>query len=144
MKKFNELTTEEFYQIMYLRTATFVVEQQRIYQEVDANDRRAIHIFKEGSNGEVVAYARIFLINQETVTFGRVVTSKKIRGQGIGRELLKQIMQAITNDFPNKTIAIEAQVQVQGYYEKAGFVAKGTPFIFESTPHIKMVHQALA
>ncbi|MGI1803119.1 GNAT family N-acetyltransferase [Limosilactobacillus reuteri] len=141
VKHFQELSTIELYKIMHLRTATFVVEQKRIYQEVDKNDLQAIHIFKEDNDGEVVAYARVFLLNDNTVTFGRVVTSKKVRGQGVGKELLNQIMKTITQSFPNKKIEIEAQAQVRGYYERAGFTAEGDEFIFESTPHVKMIHE---
>ena len=38
-------------------------------------------------------------------------------------------------------IEIEAQEQVVGLYEKFGFVSQGEPFIFESTPHIKMIYK---
>ena len=38
-------------------------------------------------------------------------------------------------------IEIEAQEQVVGLYEKFGFVNQGEPFIFESTPHIKMIYK---
>lgn len=143
IKSFQDLSSLELYKIMYLRTATFVVEQRRIYQEVDQNDLKAVHIFKEDETGEVVAYARVFLQDNDTVTFGRVVTSKKVRGQGVGKELLDQIMKAIGKYFANKEIEIEAQAQVKGYYEQVGFQSVGDEFIFESTPHIKMVHPAI-
>lgn len=142
VKHFQELSTIELYKIMYLRTATFIVEQQRIHQEIDKHDLQAIHVFKE-DDGEVVAYARVFLLNDDTVTFGRVVTSKKVRGQGVGKELLDQLMATIAQVFPGKQIEIEAQAQVQGYYERAGFVAEGDEFILASTPHIKMTHEAV-
>lgn len=38
-------------------------------------------------------------------------------------------------------IEIEAQEQVVGLYEKLGFVSQGESFIFESTPHIKMIYK---
>lgn len=144
VKKFNELTINELYQILYLRVKTFVVDQNRIYQEVDNKDQKAIHIFKQDETGEVVAYARVFLIdNDEKVSFGRVVTSDKVRGQGLGGKLLDQIMESIKKFFPNKELVIEAQVQVQGFYERVGFESIGEPFIYKSTPHIKMIHQGL-
>jgi len=37
-KKFSELTTKELYEILHLRTQIFVVDQKRIYQEVDEHD----------------------------------------------------------------------------------------------------------
>ena len=110
---------------MYLRVATFVVEQDRVYQEVDKDDLKAIHVFKEDHDGEIIAYARIFPVGKDTVTFGRVVTSQRVRGKGVGKELLQEIMQAIKEHFPNKKIEIHAQVQVKGYYQQAGFTTEG-------------------
>lgn len=143
VKKFDELTVPELYQIMVLRARVFVVDQKRIYQDPDNRDQQAIHIFKYDQDGEVVAYARVFSTDERTVTFGRVVTSNKVRGQGVGGQLLDKIMQVIKREFPGKSIGIEAQEQVQGFYERAGFVSEGKPFIYKSTPHIKMVHQPL-
>ncbi|MBB1079201.1 GNAT family N-acetyltransferase [Limosilactobacillus sp. STM2_1] len=144
IKNFNELTVPELYQIMVLRAKVFVVAQQRVYQDPDNRDQQAIHLFKHDQDGKVIAYARVFLINdQQTVTFGRVVTSNKVRGQGIGGQLLDKIMEVIRDNYPGKLIEIEAQEQVQGFYERANFVSEGEPFIYKSTPHIKMVHQPL-
>lgn len=144
VKSFTELTTNELYQILALRNQVFVVAQKRLYQDTDNRDQAALHIFKEDQEGKVVAYARIFLIdNNQAVSFGRVVTSDQVRGQGVGGQLLDRIMQVIQQQFPNKPIEIEAQVQVQGFYERVGFVSAGNPFIYKTTPHIKMVHQGL-
>lgn len=139
--EFKNLTTEELFAIYYLRTATFVVDQQRIYQEVDLHDVNAWHVFKMVDK-KIIAYARIFL-KKDYITFGRVVTAKEYRGQGLGKELMTHIMQAIRENFPQKEIEIEAQQQVEEFYKKFDFISQGDSFIFESTPHIKMVHQPL-
>ena len=86
IKPFNELTTNELFGILYLRTRIFVVAQKRIYQEVDLSDPKAIHVFKM-VDGKVIAYARIFK-EADHVTFGRVVTAPEYRGQGYGKDLL--------------------------------------------------------
>lgn len=144
VKRFNELTNDEFYAIMHLRVAIFVVEQNRIYQEIDENDKSALHLFKTDAEGNVIAYARIFTIDDgQKVTFGRVAISKDKRGQGLGGELLHHIMKAIADYYPGLPIAIEAQQQVQGYYRKADFHTEGDTFIYQQTPHIKMVHSPL-
>ena len=52
-------------------------------------------------------------------------------------------MEVIRENYPGKLIEIEAQEQMQGFYERANFVSEGEPFIYKSTPHIKMVHQPL-
>ncbi|MDD6432843.1 MAG: GNAT family N-acetyltransferase [Lactobacillaceae bacterium] len=143
-KRFAELTTTELYKIYYLRTATFVVGQDRVYQEVDDRDPQAIHVFDQDSAGDVVAYARVYPIDDGAkVSFGRVVTSSKVRGQGIGRQLLEEVMKTIRDNFPGKPIEIESQKQVEGFYQKFGFTSKGGTFIFESTPHVVMVHEGL-
>jgi ElaA protein len=144
VKSFADLTTRELYQIYYLRTATFVVGQDRVYQEVDDKDLQAIHVFDQDADGDVVAYARVYPIdNGAKVSFGRVVTSSKIRGQGVGRQLLSKVMETIKDNFPDKSIEIESQKQVEGFYRKFGFTSKGDTFIFESTPHVVMVHEGL-
>ncbi|PAK79773.1 GNAT family N-acetyltransferase [Lentilactobacillus parakefiri] len=141
-EKFDELTNTEMFQIYELRTAVFVVEQKRIYQEVDRNDLKAIHIFKTNPAGKIVAYARIFP-QQGHVTFGRVVTRGEYRGQGLGNELIEKVIEAIHSNYPGMPIEIEAQAQVEGFYEKFLFEPIVAPFIFESTPHVKMVHKAV-
>lgn len=144
IKKFADLTTSELYKIYYLRTATFVVGQERVYQEVDDRDPKAIHVFDQDNDGDVVAYARVYPIDNGTkVSFGRVVTSDKVRGQGVGRRLLNEVMKTIRDNFPGKLIEIESQKQVEGFYQKFGFTSRGDTFIFESTPHIVMVHDGL-
>ncbi|MCI1290515.1 MAG: GNAT family N-acetyltransferase [Lactobacillus sp.] len=143
-KRFNDLTNNELYQILYLRTATFVVAQHRIYQEVDNSDQAAWHIFKSNAEGKIVAYARVFLIDDgRNVSFGRVVTSPEVRGQGVGGQLLTKIMDTIRQHYPDKNIVIESQVQVQGFYERVNFQPVGQPFIYKATPHIKMTHAPL-
>ncbi|MBB1069966.1 GNAT family N-acetyltransferase [Limosilactobacillus sp. RRLNB_1_1] len=141
-KRFNELTVTDLYQLLALRSQIFVVDQQRIYQDPDGRDQNAIHIFNRDEKGDVVAYARVFL-KDNLVSFGRVATSAKVRGQGLGGQLLDKIMQTIQQKFPGKPIEIEAQVQVEDFYKRVGFVSEGEPFIYKSTPHIKMVHGAM-
>lgn len=141
IKKFSELSAKELYDILYLRTEIFVVDQQRIYQEVDEHDLESIHIY-DVIDGQIVAYARVFPQNGN-VTFGRVVTDPKYRGQGLGNQLMEQILQVIHTEFPNKEIEIEAQVQVEGFYKKFDFESHGEPFLFNHTPHLKMTHLAV-
>lgn len=140
-KTFSELTTKELFEILYLRTKIFVVDQERVYQEVDEHDPDAIHIFKI-INGKVVAYARVFKQNDK-VTFGRVLTDPKFRGQGLGNDLMDHVLTVIKENYGTKEIEIEAQVQVEGFYQKFNFQTHGKPFLFNHTPHLKMTHAAL-
>ena len=58
LKKFDELTNIELYNLLKERTLVFVVEQNCPYLEVDGKDPFSYHLFKE-DNGEIVAYLRI-------------------------------------------------------------------------------------
>ena len=120
-KTFEELTTLEFYKCLKLRLETFVVEQNSVYNDLDA-------------------YARVFETGT-TIHFGRVVTAASTRGQGLGRKLVQAIMETCAEKWPEKEIHIEAQERVVGLYEKFGFEAVSEPFILESRVHVKMVYK---
>ncbi|MCY9807389.1 GNAT family N-acetyltransferase [Lentilactobacillus senioris] len=140
-KKFLELTSSDFYDIIKLRTDIFVVEQKRIYHEVDEEDKKAVHLYyRDDVTGQLWAYARIFREDDGQLTFGRVVTAPAARGKGLGNQLLDHILAYCQAKCPGETIKIEAQQQVVGFYEKHGFVAQGEPFIFNNTPHVLMTY----
>ncbi len=45
VRRFNELSLTELFEIYRLRVAVFVVEQKCPYQEIDDFDKAAIHVF---------------------------------------------------------------------------------------------------
>ena len=139
-KYLHELDTLEFYKILKLRIDTFVVEQERIYHELDEKDLTAVHIFQVNEQEEVDAYARVFEEGKKVV-FCRLVTAPSARGKGLGNRLVEEILILCEKKWPRKIIEIEAQEQVVGLYEKFGFATEGESFIFESTPHIKMIYK---
>lgn len=47
IKSFQELTNDELYEVLQVRTAIFVVEQKCAYLEVDGKDKLAYHLFKK-------------------------------------------------------------------------------------------------
>ena len=61
------------------------MEQTRIYNDLDAIDLRAIHLFHQDEEGRVDAYARIFETGA-TIHFGRVAVASWPRTRkGYGR-----------------------------------------------------------
>lgn len=105
VKTFSELTTTELYAIYKLRVKTFVVEQQRVYQEVDDIDPTAVHIFLSAGS-DIVAYARVFKEN-EHLSFGRVVVDQSQRGQHRGAALMDQILTSPGPVFPVSTCRLK-------------------------------------
>ena len=52
VKHWDELTRDELYDLLAVRTAVFVVEQRCPYQEADGLDRRAWHVFARDGGGD--------------------------------------------------------------------------------------------
>lgn len=134
-KTFNELTTKELYEILKSRAEIFVVEQNCIYQDMDDNDYKSLHVFLN-ENERVIAYLRAFMKDEETVQMGRVLTLQ--HGSGIGGMLLKEGIAIIKERFTPKRIYIEAQCYATGYYVREGFRVCSDEFLEDGIPHVKM------
>src|SRR5690606_39705428 len=95
IKRFNELSPDELYQIMALRLEVFVVEQNCVYQDADGKDHEALHLFAS-ENGSITAYCRIFGpgIYFEDSSIGRVIVKESFRGSGLGHELMKRAIKS--------------------------------------------------
>lgn len=137
-KKLDEMSNLELFKCLRLRIDTFVVEQDRLYHELDDVDPYAYHIFHLDETGQVDTYARVYP-QGDKVSFGRVVTASTKRKSGLGRPLMEQILLACEKVAKDKEIEIESQVQVVGFYEKFCFRSVGEVFTYNKTPHQKMI-----
>ena len=59
IKSFSDLSKEELYNILSLRSEVFIVEQNCAYQDIDQKDQFALHVFLK-KNNQIIAYTRIF------------------------------------------------------------------------------------
>jgi ElaA protein len=137
VKKFQEMTNIEVFNMYKLRGKVFVVEQDRLYPDVDDTDLTAIHLFNYDGD-KLLAYARIFQ-EEGHVSFGRVVVDETARGTGLGAKLVEKVLDTIHDYFPDQKIEIHAEDYVQHFYEKFGFVRIGDIITFNNSPHVKMV-----
>lgn len=140
VKSFKELNTSELYQILQLRAEIFVVEQNSPYQDIDGKDLKSFHLM--GFSGEdLVAYTRLLPknISYAEASIGRVVTSAKVRGLGVGRDLMNRSIVEVENLFGKGPIRIGAQLYLQKLYESFGFVREGDSYVEDTIPHIKML-----
>lgn len=137
-KYFQELTTTELYEILKVRSAVFVVEQNCVYQDLDGVDYRSLHVFGKNEKDEVTAYLRLFAKDNEpnTVQMGRVLTLE--RGAGLGAAILKEGIKAAAEKFDAQEIYIEAQKYAIGFYEKEGFRVTSEEFLEDGIPHVQM------
>lgn len=139
IKKFNELTREEIYNIFRLRSEVFVVEQNCVYNDIDGKDENATHIFFE-KNEKIIAYLRTYSRSEELASFGRVCVDKEHRKEGLGRKIVEEGIKYIRKNALNtqKIIFIEAQEYLKKFYESFGFIKKSETYLEDGIPHIDM------
>ena len=109
--KWGELNAQDLYDLLALRSAVFVVEQNCPYQDLDAKDQKSDHIFARDKDGELIACARIVYpgISYSEWSIGRVATAKKVRGNGTGKLLMEQCMNYLIQECDVCGIRISAQ-----------------------------------
>ena len=141
-KKFKELSTEELYSILRLRSGIFVVEQDCVYQDLDDKDQKALHIIGI-RNDEVVAYTRIFKPGDyfKEASIGRVAVKKNERMHGYGRDIMMASIEAVKEYFKETTIRLSAQLYLKDFYNSLGFYQVGEPYLEDGIPHIAMLKQ---
>ena len=146
-KAFAELSLDELYDVLALRQEVFVVEQRSIYQDVDGLDRASEHLLAmDEAQGTpfLAAYLRVLPPGVKfpaECSLGRVVTSPKARGRGLGRELTERGIARLVERFPGTAIRISAQHYLQRFYESLGFQAEGDVYDEDGIPHIEMVRR---
>lgn len=136
-KSFSEFTTDELYELLRIRSEVFVVEQNCVYQDLDYDDQKSVHLWLT-KDGKVVALCRVCPAgtHMEEVSIGRVITAE--RGKGYGKRIMLEGIQAAQERFGAKRIDIEAQEYARGFYEQVGFRQSSEPFILDGIPHIRM------
>ena len=139
VRRFEELSLQELYEILKIRTAVFVVEQNCAYQDPDELDQDAIHVFLKDDRG-IRAYLRVMDrgLESESVSIGRVISLD--RRQGLGTEIVKEGMRAAKAVFNAESIYVEAQTYAKGLYEKLGFREISGEFPIDGIPHVKMLY----
>ena len=143
IKRFEELTTTELYEILRVRAEVFVVEQTCVYQDVDLKDKKAYHLFCE-NNGEIVAYLRILDkgVSYPEISIGRVLTRETNRRIGLAREMMQKAILFIKEDLNEMQIRISAQLYLKKFYESLGFSVTSDIYLEDDIEHIEMVYRA--
>jgi len=140
IKTFNELSLDELYYLLQLRSEVFVVEQGCVYQDVDGKDQKALHIIGKKDNS-IIAYTRIFKPGDyfKEASIGRVVVSEKARHLKYGHQLMEASIKAVETSFHTKEIKLSAQKYLEKFYNNLGFKTIGDSYLEDGIPHIAMV-----
>lgn len=136
-KMFRELTVDELYELLRVRSEVFVVEQDCVYQDLDGDDQSSLHLWLTVDD-KVVALARVCPAgtHMNEISIGRVITTE--RGKGYGKQIMLHAIDAAVEHFDARRIDIEAQEYARGFYERVGFRQSSDPFMLDNIPHIQM------
>lgn len=139
VKTFNELSNQELYDILRLRSEVFVVEQDCVYQDIDGKDQKALHVlgFKDD---RLIAYTRLFKPGDyfKQASIGRVVVAKNQRQFKHGYDIMKASIEAIKTSYNETVIKISAQCYLKTFYNNLGFKEVGEEYLEDDIPHIAM------
>ncbi len=139
IKPYNELSKDQFFDIIKLRIEIFVVEQSCYYQELDNEDKKAYHL-SIYEDGIIVAVGRIIPnAKNKEIKIGRIAVKMEYRKKGIAFSLMKDIMNFISKKYPEFSTLLSAQTYLVEFYQSFGFKEIGDKYLEDGIEHINMV-----
>ena len=140
LKKFDELTPLELYNVLRLRSEVFVVEQNCVFLDMDNKDQQSFHLMGSHDN-ELVAYVRLLPpgLAYDEISIGRVVSSPQYRGSGAGKLIMQKAISTAAELFRKQPIRIGAQLYLKNFYSSLGFEPQGDIYLEDGIQHIIML-----
>ena len=141
LKKFDDLTSDELYGILKLRSEVFVVEQNCVYQDLDDKNQFSYHLFLE-NEGEIIAVSRIIPenVSYEEMSIGRVVVKENFRGQGLSKIMMKKAIDFIVDDLGKSEIRLSGQAYLVDFYENLGFKKVSDVYMEDNIEHFEFLY----
>jgi ElaA protein len=141
---FDQLSLNDLYAILQLRSEVFVVEQNCVFLDLDDKDQQSWHV-SGWQNEKLIAYTRLVPPNiaYPQPSIGRVVTSPSVRRSGAGRKLMQFSIEKIFSLFGKQPIKIGAQLYLKNFYESLGFHQSGDVYLEDGIEHIEMLFPIL-
>ena len=140
IKSFDELSKNELYDLLKLRSEVFVVEQNCVYQDIDDKDIKGTHFFGQDGS-DLIAYLRVMevgVLYPNHISIGRVVVKQTHRNKKLGNEILANAIDFCRKKFPKTPIKISAQTHLKSFYNQLGFEFKGEAYLEDGIPHCAM------
>lgn len=138
--RFQQLSVDELYAVLQLRSAVFVLEQRCLFQDLDGSDQQAIHL-RGLHEGQLLAYARCFApgIQFAEACIGRIATRLDARGTGLGHQLVEQALGLVRSTWGAQPVRIGAQARLRDFYRRHGFVDTGIDYVEDGIDHVQML-----
>ena len=139
IKPYNELSKDQFFDILKLRIEIFVVEQSCYYQELDDEDKEAFHV-SIYNNGIIVAVGRIIPnLNNREVKIGRIAVKMNQRKKGLASSMMEDMLNFISKKYGDFSVLLSAQTYLIKFYQSYGFNEIGDTYLEDGIEHINMV-----
>ncbi len=140
-KPFSKLSTDELYSMMVLRQKVFIVEQDCPYMDADGKDLKSYHLLGYDVDGDLVAHLRLVPpgVSYKEMSFGRIVTSDKVRGKGVGKLLMEEGIKQSELLYGKVANRISAQSYLIPFYQYFGFKTVGEEYLEDDIPHTEML-----
>jgi ElaA protein len=139
-KSWGELTTDELYSFLKLRTDVFFVEQRIDEEELDNRDQEpATEHYWIADDAGTAAYLRVLLdpepehLDAKRVV-GRVVVRSDRRGEGLAQQLIERVL----GKYGNEALLLHSQEYIAPLYARFGFEPFGDVYLEAGIPHISM------
>lgn len=139
----DEFAPRQLFDYLFLRQDVFVIEQEA-FPDLDDYDIESLHLTGYTDSGELIAAGRLVPpgIKKPDPSLGRIVLLKSHRGEGLGHELVDNLLRKSAALWPDRGHQIGAQSQLQPFYAKHGFRPLGDEYDEVGIAHINMVMTA--
>lgn len=136
---FDAMTTRTLHDMLQLREAVFVIEQDCVYDDIDGFDPLATHLTAQDGD-RLVACLRVLPpgTRKPLPSIGRICTAAEVRGTGLGRELFRRGVDHTREQWPDLAVFISAQEYLRRFYTDFGFVQTSAPYDEDGITHIDM------
>ncbi|MFI5287010.1 MAG: GNAT family N-acetyltransferase [Candidatus Dormibacteria bacterium] len=131
----DELSSRTLLGILAVRQEVFVVEQNCVYQDIDARDGEpeTVHLWIEDDRGRVVSTLRLLREGVSEDRIGRVATLASSRGNGYSSALLSRAI-----ELSERPIVLSAQAYLVEWYGRFGFEICGQRWTEDGIEHAPM------
>ena len=139
-KPWSELTTDELYDFLKLRTDVFFLEQAIDETELDNRDSEpsTLHYWIADDQG-TAAYLRTLVDAQpEHLDARRIIGRVVVRADRRGEGLAQQLLAAVIERDGSEAMAMHAQEYIAPLYSRFGFTAFGEPYLEAGISHVSM------
>jgi ElaA protein len=141
VRRLDEFSAIELYEMLKLRVDVFVVEQHCPYPELDGNDIDCLHL-RLLAEGELLACARLWRPTPEHhPRIGRVAVSPHHRGKRLGEALMREAIAEVERLYPGEPIEISAQSHLQRFYGSLEFEVISEEYLEDGIPHVDMLRK---